>query len=78
MSLREYDAKSRYLLEMTDVLGLTSPQAGEIWKSRADVRRVMEGLQALEEGDGRPGVEVGTNVQVRFYGYLSDDESRSV
>lgn len=48
------------------MLGLTSPQAGQIWKSRADVRRVMEGLQALEEGDGRPGVEVGTNVQVRF------------
>jgi hypothetical protein len=66
VSLKEYDAKSRYLLDLTDALRLVGgPAAMRIWQRCADIRRAMQGLEDFEEHETTPRVRVGVNVQVR-------------
>lgn len=66
VSLKEYDSKSRYLLDLTDALRLTGgPTAMRIWQRCADLRQAMLDLEDFEEHGTTPRVRVGINVQVQ-------------
>lgn len=66
VSLKEYDSKSRYLLDLPDVLRLVAGPVGILaWQRRGDIRQALAALERSEAGAANPSLEVGVNVQVR-------------